>query len=229
MELSPGSVVQLNAILSIHLGNGIHQASPQSEVHLPKTSPVLEGLLGKWCRESTVDLSPPPCFRSLPSSLAERQITEFLPHWHCQALTVVFLCIVLVVNWFKCYGNDIYLFFDPVNSKQAGCPPPFEGRRTYSKSNAINTNEREKNRRLKRSSVVLKSIKYLKFSTWADAFLNHDPLLLVGHSNSFWHKPQSQTNLINDAWQLSIKQTRSKSRSSVWRLNIQWSAPIALW
>lgn len=93
----------------------------QSEVRLPKTSLALEGLLGKGCRESTVDLSPPPCSRSLPSSLAERQITEFLPHWHCQALTVVFICIVLVVNWFKCYGNDIYLFlFDPVNSKQPG-------------------------------------------------------------------------------------------------------------
>lgn len=120
--------MQLNAILSIHLGNGIHHPPPhtpppppQSEVRLPKTSLVLEGLLGKGCRESTVDLSPPPCSRSLPSSLAERQITEFLPHWHCQALTVVFICIVLVVNWFKCYGNDIYLFFfDPLNSKQAG-------------------------------------------------------------------------------------------------------------
>lgn len=118
-------MVQLNAILSIHPGNDIHQASPQSEARLPKTSLVLEGLLGKGCRESTVDLSPPPCSRSLPSSLAERQITEFLPHWHCQALTVVFICIVLVVNWFKCYGNDIYLFFDPVNSKQAGLFPPW--------------------------------------------------------------------------------------------------------
>jgi len=47
VELSPGSVVQLNAILFIHLGNGIHQASPQIEARLPKTSPVLEGLLGK--------------------------------------------------------------------------------------------------------------------------------------------------------------------------------------
>lgn len=211
MELSPGSVVQLNAILSIHLGNGIHQACPQSEVHLPKTSPVLEGLLGKWCRESAVDLLPLPCFCSLLSSLAERQITEFLPHWHCQALTVVFLCIVLLVNWFKCYGNYIYLFFDPVNSKQAGCfPPLFEGR-TYSESDAININKRSKNRYLQWSSVVLKSIKYQKFPNPAGAFLNHHPLLLVGHSYTFWHKPQSQASLINDAWQRSVKQTKGEA------------------
>ena len=118
-QLSPGSVLQPNAILSIHLGNGIHQASPWSVLRLPETSLLLEGLLGKWCRESTVDLSPLPCWCLLTSSLVARQIREFLPHWRCQTLTVMFICIVLLVNWFKCYGNDIYLFFDPVNSKRA--------------------------------------------------------------------------------------------------------------
>lgn len=83
------------------------------------------GCLERDAGRAQLTPSPPPCWRSLPSSLAELQITEFLPHWHCQALTVVFICIVLVVNWFKCYGNDIYLFSDPVSSKQAGLFPPW--------------------------------------------------------------------------------------------------------
>ena len=121
---SPQAVwCSLMLFFSFTLGMASIRPPLKIEARLPKTSPVLEGLLGKWCRESAVDPSPSPCFRLLPSSLAERQITEFLPHWHCQTLTVVFFSIVLLVNWFKCYGNDIYLFFDPVNSKQADPPP----------------------------------------------------------------------------------------------------------
>lgn len=141
------------------LGMASIRPPPQSEVRLPKTSLVLEGLLGKGCRESTVDLSPPPCSRSLPSSLAERQITEFLPHWHCQALTVVFICIVLVVNWFKCYGNDIYLFFfDPVNSKQAGLFfLPSWGMKDLKMCYKYEQQEKKINRCPKGSCLVLKS------------------------------------------------------------------------
>lgn len=121
MELSPGCVVQLNAILFIHLGSGIHQASPPKLrhgclKHHQRSRGCLESDAGR--ARLTSDLL--HVLRLLPSSLAERQITELRPHWHCQALTVLFLCIVLLVNWFKCYGNDIYLVFDPVNSKQAG-------------------------------------------------------------------------------------------------------------
>lgn len=108
----------LMLFFSFTLGMASIRPPPEIEARLPKTSLALEGLLGKWCRESAVDPSPSLCFCLLLDSLAERQITEFLPHWHCQTLTVVFLSAALLVNWFKCYGNYIYLFFDPVNSKQ---------------------------------------------------------------------------------------------------------------
>lgn len=61
----------------------------------------------------------------------------------------MFICIVLLVNWFKCYGNDIYLIFDPVNSKRAELffffNTPGLGFEEL-KSSAINTNG-EENRR----------------------------------------------------------------------------------
>lgn len=164
-------------------------------------------LLGKGCRESTVDLSPPPCLRSLPSSLAERQITEFPAHWRCQALTVVFICIVLVVNWFKCYGNDIYLFFDPVNSKQAGLfffslslsPPPHPG---WGKEN-LKTRYKYKHRekidvqKLSCTAAGINQISHL--STATEAPFKSRSCALKDAVEHLWHKAQSQSRGF-DSW-----------------------------
>lgn len=86
-----------------------HHPSPKWSRGCLKTSPGAAGpRLGRRGREgepgeSAVDLSPPRPALALAFPLLWRRgkSQSSPPHWRCQALTVVFICIALVVNWFK--------------------------------------------------------------------------------------------------------------------------------
>lgn len=148
---SPGAALcEPNAILSIHLGNGIRQAShppppPTPSLHRqrqhhpsPKWSrgclKTLPGAAGprlggeeeegeRGGRESAVDLSPPPPALVL-ASLRFGGAANHRVACLIGAVRRLQWCLSALRWWLtgsKCYGNDIYLpLFDPAHSKQPG-------------------------------------------------------------------------------------------------------------